>query len=78
MARNNAACNGTRHVNVRCHFVRELHEKVGMMHHRESGENEADMMTKNTTCAEFVHCSLKVAAEVPTNLLVKDKKQGGC
>ena len=36
--RNNAACNGTRHVNVRCHFVRELHEKVVMMHSRESGE----------------------------------------
>ena len=38
MVRNNAVCNGTRHVNVRCHFVRELHKKVVMMHCRESGK----------------------------------------
>ena len=28
MVRNDAVCNGTGHVNVRCHFVRDLHEKA--------------------------------------------------
>ena len=38
MARNNAVCNGTRHMIMRHHFVRELHEKVVMMCHRQSEE----------------------------------------
>ena len=58
--------------------MRELHEKVVMMCHRESGENEADMIPKNAACAEFFHHSPKLVAEVPASLLVKDKKQGGC
>ena len=58
--------------------MRESHEKVAMMHHRESRENEVDMMPKNDTCDEFFHHSPKVVAEVPVNLLVKDKKQDKC
>jgi hypothetical protein len=78
MVRNNAPGTGTRHVNVRYHFTRELHESVIMLHYRETQDNEADMMTKNATHAEFVRHTPKLVAEVPEDLRAKVKKQGGC
>ena len=76
--RNNAPGTGTRHVNVTYHFTRELHESVIMLYHRETQDNEMDMMTKNATHAEFVRHTPELVAEVPCNLLAKVKKQGGC
>jgi hypothetical protein len=79
MVRNNASGAGTRHVNCRYHYTRELHEQnVIVMFFRRSSENEADTMTKNATQKEFETHSPKLVAEVPENLLAKVKKEGGC
>ena len=78
MVRNNVGGSGTRHVNVRFHYVRELHDDVIVMVFRRSEDNEADMMTKNATHAEFVRHTPKLVAEVPQDLRAKVKKQGGC
>ena len=78
MVRNNASGAGTRHVNTRFHFVRELHDDIIMCVHREGGENESDIMTKNPTSAEFEKHSPKMCCEVPLELLEKVKKEEGC
>ena len=74
VVRNNASGAGTRHVNTRFHFVRELHDDMVMCVHREGGENESDIMTKNPTLAEFEKHSPKMCCEVPQELLEKVKK----
>jgi len=41
----------TKHIDVRHHFLRELHEDGSMIvKYTESENNEADMMTKNVVC----------------------------
>ena len=65
MVRNNAPGTGTRHVNVRYHFTRELHESVIMLYHREMQNSESDMMAKNATHAEFVRHTPRLVAKVP-------------
>ena len=64
----------TRHVNVRFHFVREIHGKVIVLEFRRSEENEADMMTKNPTQKEFEKFSEMLVGKVPEVLLAKVKK----
>ena len=39
MVRNNASEAGTRHINVRYHFVRELHGETIILYHRPSEDN---------------------------------------
>ena len=78
MVRNNASGAGTRHVNTRFHFVRELHDDTIMCVHREGGENKSDIMTKNPASAEFEKHSPKMCCEVPQELLEKVKKEEGC
>ena len=70
--------NGTRHVNTRFHFVRELHDDTIMCVHREGGENESDIMTKNPASAEFEKHSSKMWCKVPQKLLEKVNKEEGC
>ena len=77
MVRNNASGAGTRHVNTRFHFVRELHDDIVMCVHREGGENESDIMTKNPTSAEFEKHSPNACSAVPQELLEKVKKRRG-
>ena len=74
MARNNIGGAGTRHVNVRYHFVRELHEQ-GMIEliFVRSEDNEADTMTKNATQAEFERHTPKLVGVVPETLRSKNK-----
>ncbi len=74
MARNNMGGAGTRHVNVRYHFVRELHEQ-GMIEliFVRSEDNEADTMTKNPTQAEFERHTPKMVGVVPEELRSKNK-----
>ena len=70
---------GTRHVNTHFHFVKELHgdDNVIVTAHREGDDNEADVMTKNATRAEFERCSPRVLAEVPEDLMEKSKNRRG-
>ena len=77
MARNNASEAGTRHVNTRFHFVRELHDEIILCVCREGGENENNLTMKNPTSAEFEKHSPKMCSEVPEELLEKVKKRGG-
>ena len=44
--------------------------------HREGGENESNLMTKNPVSAEFEKHSPKMCSEVPKELLEKIKKVG--
>ena len=78
MVRNNAIGDGTRHVNTRFHFVRELHDDIILCVHRERGENESNIMMKNPTSAEFEKHSPKMCSMVPQELLEKVKKEEGC
>ena len=68
MVRNNASGAGTRHVNTRFYFVRELHNDVILCMHRKGRENESNIMTENPTSAEFKKCSPKMCGEVPEEL----------
>ena len=78
MVRNNASSIGTRHVNVRYHFIRELHGEIIMLYYRKSEENESDMLTKNPTKAEFQKHSPKLVSKVPSHLILKCKKGEEC
>ena len=70
--------NGVRRVNVRYHYVRELHGEVVVMVFVRSEENEADIMTKNATKDDFGRHSVKWVAKVPGALLQKVKRLEGC
>ena len=74
MVRNNKGGAGTRHVNMRYHFVRDLHDDVIVMVFRGTKENEADMLTKNSTQKEFETHSSKLVVVVPGVLLEKVQK----
>ena len=79
MVRNNVSGAGTRHVNCRYHYTRELHEQgVIIMHFRKSELNESDALTKNATQKEFEEHSQKWVGEVPEMFMAKVKKEGGC
>ena len=79
MVRNNASGAGTRHVNCRFHYTRELHEQgIIIMYFRRSELNESDAMTKNATQKEFEEHAPKWVGEVPEKLMAKVKKEGGC
>ena len=78
MVRNNGGGSGTRHVNVRFHYVRELHDDVIVMVFRRSEDNEANMMTKSATQKEFEKHSSKMVCKTPKRLWGKVIKQGGC
>ena len=74
MMRNNSVSAGTRHVNVRYHFVRELHGEVIEMYFVKTDDNESDMLTKNATQKEFEKHSPHLVAEVPPELIAKIRK----
>ena len=78
MVINNVGTSGVRHVNVRYHYIRELHGDVVVMEFVKLEENEADMMTKNATKDEFGRHSIKWVAKVPGVLLQKVKNLEGC
>ena len=74
MVRNNKGGAGTRHVNVRFHFVRELHENgIIIMKFVRSENNEADIMTKNPTKEEFNKHSPKLVQKLPEEFLASNK-----
>ena len=50
MVRNNIGNSGTRHMNIRLHFVRELHENNTIEYvYIRSENNISDIMTENPT-----------------------------
>jgi len=69
MARNNASGPGTRHVNYRYHYCRELHGTLIELIFVKSEENEADILTKNPTNQEHEKHAVKWVSEVPLELL---------
>ena len=68
MVRNNRGGSGTRHVNVRFHFVREMHGKLLELVYVGSEDNEADMMCKNPTEEVFNRHTPKMVGKVPSDL----------
>jgi hypothetical protein len=66
MARNNKSYCGTRHVNMRFHFVRELQENETIeLIFVKSENNDSDILTKNATKAEFDRHAPKLVEKVP-------------
>ena len=60
-------------MNIRIHFVRELHgDGTVELFFVKSEDNEADILTKNATRAEHERHSPKLVEEVPDSLRVKD------
>ena len=50
IARNNTSETGTKHVNIRFHYVRDLHDShIIVLQFVKSENNESDIMTKNPT-----------------------------
>lgn len=68
MARNNCKGKGTRHVDMRYHYCREVHGRMIRLIFVRSALNEADMMTKNATTAEQTRHAPKVVDAVPADL----------
>ena len=67
MARNNASGPGTRHVNFRYNFCRELHGRLIELIFIRSEENEADILTKNVRADLFEKHSMKWVSKVEKN-----------
>ena len=67
MARNNASGPGTRHVNFRYNFYRELHGRLIELIFIRSEENEADILTKNVRAYRFEKHSMKWVSKVKKN-----------
>ena len=68
MVRNNRGGSETRHVNVRFHFVREMHGKLLELVYVRSEDNKADMMCKNPTEEVFKRHTPKMVGKVPSEL----------
>ena len=49
MARNNASTKGTKHVNIKFHFTREVHGTMIELIFVRTEDDEADIMTNNAT-----------------------------
>ena len=75
MVRNNGGGSGTRHLNIRFHFVREIHGEIIILKFVKSKDNDADILTKNTTQEEFGRHAPKMVGKVPENLLGKVERQ---
>ena len=73
MVRNNKSGAGTKHVNCRFHFVRELrNDNILELIYVKSEDNEADMMCKNPTEAVFNKHTPKLVEEVPDMHRIKN------
>ena len=72
MVSNNSGNSGTRHMNIKVHFVRELHEdKQVLYHYVRSEKNKSDILTKNSTRHEFETHAPSLVEKVPDELLAK-------
>ena len=79
IARNNTSGAETRHVNIRFHYVRDLHDShIVVLQFVKPENNESDIITKNSTQKEFERHSPKLVGIVPEELLALVKKQKGC
>ena len=65
MVRNNISNTGTRHMNIKLHFVRDLHGKIVEYEFVRSENNVSDILTKNATKVEHDRHAPKMVAEVP-------------
>ena len=78
IARNNTSGAGTRHVNIRFHYMRDLYNSyIVVLQFVKSENNELDIMTKKPTQKEFEKHSPKLVEIVPEELLALVKKQKG-
>jgi len=68
MVRNNISNTGTRHMNIKLHFVRDLHGTIIEYEFVRSENNISDILTKNPTKVEFEKHAPKLVAEVPKEL----------
>ena len=72
MARNNSGGKGTRHVNMRFHYCREVNGTLIRTNFIKSIDNDADIMTKNPTKAEHERHAPKLVEEVPKDMWPKN------
>ena len=75
MARNNSGGPGTRHVNYRYHYCREVHGTMVELVFIRSEANEADILTKNPTKQEHDQHASKWVEEVPEEILNLQNKK---
>ena len=71
MTRNNSGNAGTKHVNYRMHFVREVHGRLVELIFVRSEDNEADIMTKNMNQKEQDKHVPKLVSKIPKSLIKK-------
>ena len=78
MVRNNRSEAGTKHVNCRFHYVRELrNDNILELIYVKSEDNEADMMCKNPTEEVFTRHTPKLVRRYQKILLTESKIEGG-
>ena len=65
MVRNNLSNTGTRHMNIRLHFVREIHGTIVDYQYVRTENNISDILTKNATRQEHEKHAPKLVGEVP-------------
>ena len=76
LVRNNTANTGTRHMNIKLHFVRDLHGKLVEYIYIRSENNTAGILTKNPTRAEYERHAPKLVAEIPIVLREVSDNEG--
>ena len=74
MDRNNAKTRATCDVNYRYNYWREFHGKLVETVFVKTQDNEADILTKNATKAEFKKHIKKLVVSIPRELLADLKK----
>ena len=77
MVRNNIGNAGTRHMNIKLHFVRELHGDIVEYAFVRSEDNTSDILTKNPTRQEHERHAPKLVGEVPEDLRERDDEDDG-
>ena len=75
MVRNNIGNSRTRHMNIKVHFVRDLHEDNIIEYiFLRSEENTTDILTKNPTRQEFERHAPKLVTEAPQVLIDENRR----
>ena len=79
ITRNNVSGTGTKYVNIKLYYIRDLHNnQIVILQFVKSENNKNDIITKNPTQKKFEKHNSKLVGVVPAELLTLIKKQKGC